>query len=510
MTGARLLPLDVTKEIRALLPTWLACTTTIGAAAIFTTGRAITGVTQGTVLRVGILVYVFGCAALGALSIGHEYSNRTLPLLLSLPASRRRLFTVKLTVLTAMLLGLSVVAMAGVLEKLLRGGLSDAAVVGLLSFLGGLFLAPWLTMVCRNPLAGAVFASVIAGSMLAIGEVVAVVTYGAPLAHSRDADGVKLAVASWGMLMICAVAAVASWRMFMRLEAIDGRDSHMRLPQWLRRPATIAAPGAPRGRRVHPIWWLARKELHLQALTFVVAGIYLVGWMAILRRGAVVGGTLDQLTLDEPLSLWTVIFGGVQALLSGSLASAEERQFGTLESQVLLPMSTAKQWAVKAGTALGLTLVLAVGLPILLGYISLPAEALRIDRWYVGLVIVLAAGSLYVSSLCSSGLQALMLSAPMPLIVIVLFRVLSAAPYWGFAAFGTLTRSQGLSIERYQWRLMPVVWVIFVAVALHLAFVNHRSSERGPLRIRRQAAWIAGSMALGVVVFAGAVSYLAG
>ena len=504
MTGARLLPLDVTKEIRALLPTWLACLTTIGAATIFTSGRALTGVTQATVVSAGVIAYILGCAALGGLSIGHEYSNRTLPLLLSLPASRRRLFTVKLTVLTAMLLGLSVLAMAGVMERVLRGGLSDAAVVGLLSFLGGVFVAPWLTMVCRNPLAGAVFAIAIEGSMLAVGELVAILAYGASLAHTGDADRVKLAVASWGMLVICAAAAFASWRMFMRLEAIDGRDSHIRLPPWLRGPATMAAPGAARGRRVHPIWWLARKELHLQQLTFVVAGIYLLGWIAILRRGAVAGGTLDP-----PLLLWTVMFGGVQAVLSGSLASAEERQFGTLESQVLLPMSTAKQWAVKAGMALGLTLVLAVGLPVLLGYLSASAGALRIDPSYIGAVIVMAAGSLYVSSLCSSGLRALLMSLPVSLIVIVLFHVLTSAPYWGLNAFGKLTRSGALSIERYEARLMPVVWVVFVAVALRLAFLNHRSSERGATRVWRQLIWTFGAIACGVVIFSGAVLFFA-
>jgi hypothetical protein len=503
MTRARLLPLDVTKEIRALLPVWLACVTTIGAAAIFTSGRALTGVTQGTILRAGVLAYILGCAALGATAIGHEYSHRTLPLLLSLPASRRRLFTVKLMVLTAMLLGLSVVRMAGV-ERLLRGGLSDSAVVGLLSFLGGLFLAPWLTMVCRNPLAGAVFALALSGLMLVVGQIVAVLTYGTSLAHTRDADRVQFAVTSWGMIVICAAAAVAGWRMFMRLEAIDGRDSHMRLPRWLRQTRTAAAPGVVRLRRVHPVWLLAKKEFRLQHLTLVVAGLYVLGWLAILLLSRAVDGQWDQ-----PFVLLTVIFGAAVAVLSGSIASAEERQFGTLESQALLPMATAKQWAVKSGVVLGLAVLLAIGLPILLGYMSLPAEDFRIDPWYVGMVIINAAGSLYVSSLCSSGLRALLLSLPIPLIVIVLFRVLSAAPYWGVAAFGTLTRSQGLSIERYQWRLMPVVWLIFFAIALRLAFVNHRSSEHGPQRIWRQAAWMAGSMACAVVIFAGVVAYIA-
>lgn len=486
MTGARLLPLDVTKEIRAQLPVWLACMTTIGAAAILSSGRALPGVTQGTVLRVGILAYVFGCAALGAFSIGHEYSNRTLPLLLSLPASRRRLFTVKLTVLTAMLLGLSVVAMAGVLDRLLRGGLSDAAVVGLLSFLGGLFLAPWLTMVCRNPLAGAVFATVIGGSMLAVGEVVAILTYGASLAHTRDADGVKLAVASWGMLMICAAAAVASWRMFMRLEAIDGRDSHMRLPRWLRHRRTAAAPDVVRLRRLHPVWLLTKKELHLQHLTLVVAGLYVLGWLSILLLGRAVAGPVDQ-----PLVVLTAIFGVAVAMLSGSIASAEERQFGTLESQVLLPMAMAKQWAVKSGVVVGLAVLLAIGLPILLGYIGLPAEDLRINPWYLGMVVIVAAGSLYVSSLCSSGLRALLMSPPVFLAVLVLFNVL------------------GPAIQFYAPPMLGLA-TVFVVLVLRFGLVNHRSSERGAARIWRQVIWMAGSLALGVVIFAGAVSYFAG
>ena len=41
------------------------------------------------------------------------------------------------------------------------------------------------------------------------------------------------------------------------------------------------------------------------------------------------------------------------ALLIGSLASAEERQLGTLEWQGLLPMASWKQWAAKVGDGAG-------------------------------------------------------------------------------------------------------------------------------------------------------------
>ncbi len=51
-----------------------------------------------------------GSVALGALSIGHEYTNRTLTLLLSLPAARRRLYLVKLGVLGPMVLTLGALA----------------------------------------------------------------------------------------------------------------------------------------------------------------------------------------------------------------------------------------------------------------------------------------------------------------------------------------------------------------------------------------------------------------
>ena len=53
-------------------------------------------------------------------------------------------------------------------------------------------------------------------------------------------------------------------------------------------------------------------------------------------------------------------------ILIGSLASAEERQLGTLEWQTLLPSPAWQQWAVKVGVTFGLALLLGVGLPALL------------------------------------------------------------------------------------------------------------------------------------------------
>ena len=101
MRRAALLPFDVTKEIRGLAGAWLACLTALVIPAAM-------GVRATRALE--IPAYFLGVAALGALSIGHEYSHSTLTLLLSQPRSRARLFLVKQGVLAAMLLTLAAVA----------------------------------------------------------------------------------------------------------------------------------------------------------------------------------------------------------------------------------------------------------------------------------------------------------------------------------------------------------------------------------------------------------------
>src|SRR6185295_10870564 len=85
MSASRLIPPDLAKEIRALLPLWLGCVVLVWAG----------GLGDSFWFRVGFIAYLVGSAALGALSVGQEYTNGTLPMLLSLPISRRRMFAMK-------------------------------------------------------------------------------------------------------------------------------------------------------------------------------------------------------------------------------------------------------------------------------------------------------------------------------------------------------------------------------------------------------------------------------
>ena len=83
----------LTKEVRALLP---ACAAIV-AALVFSSGAP-------DALRVWLvmLVLTFGSITLGGLAFGHEYSYRTLTLLLAQPIDRRRTCAAKLAALLSM------------------------------------------------------------------------------------------------------------------------------------------------------------------------------------------------------------------------------------------------------------------------------------------------------------------------------------------------------------------------------------------------------------------------
>ena len=91
----------------------------------------------------------------------------------------------------------------------------------------GLFIAPFLTLVCRSTLAAVVFTIAIPGLLAVGGDIVGGLLYG--IHNAAAIDHFKLAVFWRGMFLICAVSAIAGWWMFTRLEAIEGH-SHVQVP----------------------------------------------------------------------------------------------------------------------------------------------------------------------------------------------------------------------------------------------------------------------------------------
>jgi len=493
MSSTALLPLAVSKEARALALPWLACMACIVAPRVMDVPYLLRGIS--------VPAYFLGAAAVGALSVGREYTDRTLSLLLTLPVRRERLFAVKLGVLAAMLLALWAVADGLVFDgdDLNR---SDRQVFLLLPVLCGLFLAPWLTMVCRNPIAGTVFSLTIPGVLMALGEVIGTAKYGG----GPVAEAFRMAFTWYATLGLCAIGGVLSWRMFMRLETAADNDAagqDVRLPLWLqsRNPADSAATQFTRRSAV---WQLLKKELHLQQLPLVLAGLYVFGWLSVVVLTAV----FSDWKYGYAFSTLTFLYAGLLPMLIGSSASAGERQIGVLESQLLLPMAAWKQWAGKVGVVFGLAIALSLGLPAML--VSLDRAigvAGPVPAPPILLVVLFSTGSLYVSSLCRSSLWALLMSLAATAGAVVFhsiaFQWLTLVQFaWLFAGI-TLTE---LRIEQLLQAVMALLIAGFIVLVLWFALVNHRSADRRLKRAWQQSAVIVGFVTVGVVILVGIIN----
>ena len=508
MTRTAFLPWPVFKEVRALLFPWLACVLVMIVPTPVHAPRYVEGIQ--------VIVYFLGAAVLGALSIGREYTEHTLGLLLSQPVGRKRLFLIKFGVLAAMLLTLCAVGHTGVFHGMARAPLAEKLEVVLLPLLYALCITPWLTMASRSAAAGILFT-------MAIPVLLAVLGAGIVRWLGIRADAFSIVFQWRGTLGICAIGAVATWRMFMRLEAIEGQGEALDLTQWLRSQTTANVRVAVLTKR-HPIWLLITKELRVQQLALVLAGLYLFGWLAVtlMRPVADLFGTVNALSvLGGAFNVLSPLYALLLGALIGSVASAEERQFGTLEWQVLLPIATSRQWAVKVGVAMGLTMLLGISVPAVLTHFNLamdpkPFFEPRFD--YVSPALVLTAGSLYVSSLCTSGVWALVISLPTMagasiFMNVVLLPVANASQTAWSRLFNTLAPNAFVRGDQIPGSVMKAVGLLlvggFIALVMRFALTNHRSADRPAGRVWKQALLMALFATAGIVLASG-VAALAG
>ena len=447
------------KDVRALAPIWIVCLAAMAASVTLNL----------TPFRgFGVVLFFFGLAALGALSFGHEYQHGTMALLLSLPAQRTRLFLVKVAVLAPMLLTVAAAAALLVFPDVHSAEL-DRPWLAWRAALYVLCVAPWLTMVFRSAIAGAVFTLSLPGTAVTLAQPIYFLAYG------RLAPGEVVLEVMWrSSLALSAIGAVASWRTFARLEAIDGKGSPLGLPRWLRWPDAASAPGPTIG---HPIWLLVKKELRLQEMAFVVAGLYVIGWIAAVWLQPVFQHS------REIFDVLSFFYAMLIALLVGSVASAEERQLGTLDWQMLLPVGSVTQWAVKAGVVLGLALLLGLGLPALL--------VTSKDFGWMGLrlaygIVALAIAGLYVSSTCRSGLWSMLMALS------AVLGTMWWLTYLRLRLSVRLDRIFYVGLVRFDNALEPAMATVFLALLLSFAFANHRSADRASRRLWLQALWLGG------------------
>jgi hypothetical protein len=197
--------------------------------------------------------------------------------------------------------------------------------------------------------------------------------------------------------------------------------------------------------------------------------------------------------IDKPMGLLiplTLLYGGSLALLIGSLASAEERQLGTLEWQTLLPIPAWQQWAVKVSVTFGLALVLGAGLPALLHTLDGASDypGLRIWFRFVPIFVLLTAISLYLSTLCRSAVGSMVVSFP------TIAAVFALAPLVQGQLYFFLLGPDRLLNRGLYYALQPplAMGAGLVGLLLWLAFLNHRSADRSATRTAKQGLVVVG------------------
>ena len=471
------LPIVVGNEIRAIFPAWLAAMLLVGAARLLGKGMDQHAVVVG---------YGFGCTALGSIAAGHDFTHRTLGAMLSLPFPREQLWWTRLAVSLAGMAPLLVIAAVQVF--VFSQAPAPDSIMGVVILaapvLSGLFVAPWLTLLCRSPLAGTVFTVALPFLFWMVSELGALARFGRDYNSSLETSSFKIGLFGLMLLAHWVVGAFFGWRKFMRLEAIDGRVGELRLPGWLSR--TARAQHAPRPCQPgHPFGKLLKKELRLQQMALLVAGIFLLVWISLWEVHR-----LQPEFSSAFIDVGTLLYVGLLSLVIGSVASAEERQLGTAEWQVLMPVAAWKQWTVKVGVALGLAMLLAGLLPAcVLKEVSwgtaLKGSWLEETAVFAGVAAALATISLYISSACASSLMAILVSLPIG----AGFLALMAEAHHGYtnllaalrAHYGRVTFWEGLG----DWP--PVILLIgLLVLTLRFALVNHRFAERATGRIWRQ------------------------
>ena len=453
---------QLAKEYRALLPAWAALTVVF----------LLSPLSDRHLAVLASPAYVVAATAIGALAFGHEYTTGVLPLLLVQPCRRARVLLLKLTATASLVLGgawwLRVSEPA--LHPIVQSYASAAALLSIA-------VAPWITMATRNVIAGVVFTLAIPGLLLVGGDLIASARFGAAADHALQHDAFRIGVLQWGSLVSAAAGLALTWRTFARLEVVDVRDGSTISPARasLRHHTAIRAV-RPRG------WVLFRKELHLQHLTLTIAGLYAVGRIAV----AVIAEPDVELT--SITLMMTTIYGIAIAALAGAMAGAEERHLRTHEWHLLLPMPVWQQWAVKVAVAVGLALTLGLLVPWLL-WMALPEVARQpVHVGNVALVTASAVGSLYLSTVSSNGLTALLAAIPSPVVTMIFLRaVAEPAGRLAFRLFhgaGALHRPPDavVRLARSPWVDLAVIALVEVLI-LWLALTNYRLADRSWRRV---------------------------
>ncbi len=318
----------IIKETRALLPVFgLILLAAIVPPLIWSRETA-----QG----VAISVFTICCLIMGASCFGNEYQWRTMPLLLSQPVPRKRIWNEKMLVLgVALWLGLLTFLFCSSWDE-------DSTWFAVLMCVCVLCTAPYLALKVKNTIAAA--ACTIGVPMALTGVVVTFVAI-----FDRFFPAAEQSLENWltahpfwtsdhpywlviPATIYCAVLYRLGYRKFMKLQAIDAQSREVALPArleaFLGRRLKGLLPGYS-----GPWASLFRKELQIQKASFLVA--------AVAFSLSLLGGLAwDVYHSDVLLALAfapIAILVFVIPLITPGICVAEERNWGLGEARHVKP-----------------------------------------------------------------------------------------------------------------------------------------------------------------------------
>jgi hypothetical protein len=344
----------VKKEIRLLLPSWIA-------AMLLAMVQAITHPYDFYVAS----LLLFGLALMALTTIGREASLNTFSTLLAQPAERIRIWNTKLSVLAAAFLTVFTVWLlafgiawwnSSVAAEDVGNSYNlffSVCLIATATFSGGL----WTTLLLRQ-LAGAFWLTLLVPATLS--------GFSGIFLAGSESSNLVIAVLSV-VIGVYSIAGFlfARW-LFFRAQDIGWSGGVIAMPEWKFLSARAERAGSTRNRK--PIYALVKKELQLhQASLLGAAGLLVLHVGIVILRG------VHHFAIDSAGAILTAIFWMlwlVMAPVVGSMAVAEERRLGVADAQLCLPISRRLQFVIK----MLLTLVLAVFLggimPLLIEWIG--------------------------------------------------------------------------------------------------------------------------------------------
>ncbi len=384
----------VRKEIRLLLPAWIAGVFLV--VAPIPLGEMLgQGPGLDITFSLTFCAVAIGCLTLGLTGFGREMSSHTFSILLAQPCARREFWRAKVVVLLVSLIPLALFLGLVSRQFVPASERWETALIWFVSACVAISGGLWTTLLFRQ-----IIASFWISLLVPFAILVSVL--------NLEESFVEQKTRSFIVTVLLLAYSLAGY-LFARWQFLHAQDSawtggNVSLPgldRWLPRKRTATAP-----RRTHPLLALFGKELQFQQINFLLAGVLLLVQIALLLLQQFVKTTENSVLTMVVQNFWGI--WAIMPLLVGCGAVAEERKLGTLDSQLCLPVSRARQFTVKVLVTLTSGIVLGALVPVVLACLQ-PAGGPKggefIATWTL-LCAGLALVSLYASSMTQQLLQA--------------------------------------------------------------------------------------------------------